>query len=87
MNEDEYLKVRLEDQLNWYSKKSQYNQKSFKYLRLLEIISAALIPFLAGVADKIPFSAWLIGGLGVIIAVASAASTLFKYKLSKKITD
>ena len=79
MKEDEYFKNRLEYQLAWYSKESQHNQKWFKRLRLTEIISAALIPFLSGMGDKIPYSPWLIGGLGVLIAVAAATSALFKY--------
>lgn len=79
MTEDEYIKERLEDQLEWYSKKSQYNQKWFKRLRLLEITCAALIPFLSGMGDKINFSPWIIGCLGVFIAVSATASTLFKY--------
>ena len=79
MNEETYLKERLENQLAWYDNKSQHNQRCFKRLRLLEIVSAALIPFLSGVGDKVPYSAWWIGGLGVIIAVSAAASTLFKF--------
>ncbi len=78
MKEEDYFKDRLEDQLSWYSKKSRQNQKWFKRLRLIEIVSAALIPFLSGRGDKIPYSPWLIGGLGVLIAVAAATSTLFK---------
>ena len=79
MKEDDYLKNRLEDQLQWYDKKSQHNQKYFKRLRLLEIISAALIPFLSGMIEKFPCFSWLIGGLGVLIAVSAATSALFKY--------
>lgn len=79
MKEDEYLQERLEDQLSWYDKKSQHNQKYFKRLRLLEIVSAALIPFLSGMTEKFSCLSWVIGGLGVIIAVSAAASSLFKY--------
>lgn len=80
MTEEEYLKERLDDQLAWYSKKSQYNQKWFKRLRLVEIVAAALIPFLSGMGDKIPYSQWLIGGLGALIAIAAAITALFKYQ-------
>ncbi len=79
MKEDEYLKDRLEDQLIWYDQKSLYNQKCFKGFRLLEIITAALIPFLSGMLDQYPRVAWVIGGLGVVIAVSAATSTLFKF--------
>ena len=57
MNEEEYLEKRLEDQIEWYSKKSQHNQKWYKNLRLTEIISATLIPFLSGAEDQVPYFA------------------------------
>lgn len=79
MKEEDYLKDRLEDQLAWYSQKSQQNQNCFKLLRLVEIVSAALIPFIAGMGDKILYNAWIVGGLGVLIAVAAATSSLFKF--------
>ena len=80
MNEDEYLNNRLEEQLKWYSNKSQTNQKWYKRLRLTEIISASLIPFLAAMKDTIPYSAWVIGSLGVVIAVSAAAGSLYKFQ-------
>jgi len=80
MNEDEYLNNRLEEQLKWYSNKSQTNQKWYKRLRLTEIISASLIPFLAGMKDTIPYSVWVIGSLGVVIAVSAAAGSLYKFQ-------
>jgi hypothetical protein len=81
MKEEEYLKNRLDDQIQWYSKKSQYNKKWFSYLRLLEICSAAMIPFLSGVmhADEMHYK-WIIGGLGVLIALAAAVIALFQYQ-------
>ena len=80
MTEEEYLSERLNDQLNWYDKKSQHNQRWFKYLRLVEIIAAALIPFLSGMGDRVPYSAWLIGALGLLIAVSAAVTALYKYQ-------
>ena len=79
MNEQEYLSERLENQIQWYGDKSKHNQNWFKRLRLAEIVSAALIPFLSGMGDKIPYGTWIVGGLGVLIAVAAATSSLFKY--------
>ena len=67
MKEEEYIKDRLEKQLTWYSKESQYNQKFYKRLRLAEIVAAALIPFLSGSGEIIPYNAWIIGTLGVNI--------------------
>lgn len=79
MDDQQYLTERLEDQLQWYDQKSQYSQKWFKRLRLTEIFSAALIPFLSGYSDKVSHFEWIVAGLGVVIAVSAAASSLFKF--------
>jgi len=80
MNEEKYLTDRLEEQINWYDHKSQFNQKSCKRLRMLEIICASLIPLLAGLSSSIAYSEWIIGLLGVTIAIAAAASSLYKFQ-------
>ncbi len=79
MDEKQYLAERLENQIAWYDCKSQCNQKYFKRLRLAEILCAALIPFLAASGDKIPYGSFLTGALGIVIAVSTAASSLFKF--------
>src|SRR5664279_2138882 len=38
---------RLEDQIGWYSAKSSKLQKTYKRIKVVEIIAAALIPFLS----------------------------------------
>ncbi|MCP4117623.1 MAG: DUF4231 domain-containing protein [Desulfobacteraceae bacterium] len=77
--EEDFLKNRLDDQIDWYSTKSQTNQKYFKRLRLLEIVAAALIPFLAGIGSSMPCYSVIIGALGVIIAVSAGSSALYKF--------
>lgn len=79
MTEEEYISQRLDDQINWYSKKSSTCQTRYKALRVIEFVAAALIPFLSGMGDKIPCGQWVIGALGVTIALAAAAGSLFKY--------
>lgn len=79
MNEEEYLNDRLNDQIDWYGKKSQTNKKWFKGLRLLEIVFAAIIPFLAAIGSNIPYYSMIIGGLGITIAVSAGTSALYKY--------
>lgn len=79
MTEDEYLEQRLEDQLNWYERKSSYYQVRYKALRLLEIIAAAIIPFLSGLVSTFDWVVYVIGGLGIVIAVSAAISAMGKY--------
>lgn len=48
LDEAKYLKERLEDQIDWYDRKSISNQKSFKRLQVLIIVASATILFLSG---------------------------------------
>ena len=80
MTEDEYINDRLINQLNWYSKKSQYNQKYHKSLKIIEIVSASIIPFVAGMNENIPYSNWILGISGILIAVITAISALRKFQ-------
>jgi hypothetical protein len=56
---------RLEDQINWYDRKSNRCQSWYKGLKLVEVGSAALVPFLAGMQAP----AWSTGGPGALIGV------------------
>ncbi|MDD5393588.1 MAG: DUF4231 domain-containing protein [Thiothrix sp.] len=80
LSAEEYIDQRLNDQINWYSKKSAFNQSRFKRLRLVEIVAAALIPFLSGMGTQIPFGQWVVGTLGVAIALSMAINTFLKHQ-------
>ncbi len=78
---EDYLKNRLDEQIEWYGKKSVWNQKCFKRLRLVEIVAAAMIPFLtAYISDDGDWLKWVVGGLGLIIAVFSGIAGLYKFQ-------
>lgn len=79
ISETEYLSSRLDDQINWYSTKSTYCQRRHKVLRILEVISAALIPFLSALGTNIPYNSWIVGSLGALIAICAASSGIFKF--------
>lgn len=81
MNENEYLDQRIQDQINWYDKKSGYNQKWYKRLRLLEIISATFIPFLAGYLSETTICLKvIIGFLGVVVAVLTGIISIYQFQ-------
>ena len=77
--EQKYIKERLYDQLDYYSKSSSKNQKCYKRHKLVEIVSAAAIPLLSGMGDSVPYGAWIIGILGASIAISASISALYKY--------
>ena len=67
---------RLEDQIQWYDSRSTKNQRMFKVLKMIVIFAAALIPFLVGF--NLP--PWIVGGLGVLIAVMEGLQQLNQYQ-------
>ncbi len=78
--QEDYLKKRLEDQINWYDRKSSKSQKMFKRIQLVTIVSAACIPFLAGYLSEIIFLKYIIGALGLLVAVLTSINSLYKYQ-------
>lgn len=80
MNEEEYISSRVDNQIGWYDKKSQTAQCWFKWLRGIEILSAAAIPIIAGFAKE-PFPVTLVVGLlGALIAVISSIVSLNQFQ-------
>jgi hypothetical protein len=80
MNEENYILERVDDQINWYDKKSQSAQHRFKLLRGFEICAAASIPLIAGFA-KAPFPVTLVlAVVGALIAIVSAITSLNQYQ-------
>lgn len=69
---------RLEDQIVWYDRKSQHNQRTFKRIKVTEIVAAALIPFIS--ATNIPHLALVTAGLGVLITVLEGLLHLNQYQ-------
>lgn len=76
----EYLEQRLDDQINWYDKKSSANQAAYKRLRLIEIIAAAAIPLLAGYSENSRYIGMIIGVIGLIVAVIAGIVSLYRFQ-------
>ncbi|MGC2661327.1 MAG: DUF4231 domain-containing protein [Bryobacteraceae bacterium] len=68
---------RVDDQIAWYSSRSKLNQGRYKFLKVLTIASAALIPVLT--TAHIPYGSPIAAGLGVLIAVAEGIQQLNQY--------
>lgn len=69
---------RLEDQINWYDRKSRSAQRIFKRIKVVEILSAAAIPFLA--ALNYPHDKLVTAGLGVLITILEGLLHLNQYQ-------
>ena len=74
--EEDYLKDRLEGQIQWYSNKSSFYKKLFYIIRATEIIIASLIPALfhwSLIKGVIPL-------LSAIVAILAGLIALFKFQ-------
>lgn len=81
MPDSDPIIARLEDQIAWYDRKSVSCQRIFRRIKIVEIVAAALIPFLAALGSKeIPWSTWFTGGLGVVITVFEGLLQLGQYQ-------
>jgi hypothetical protein len=69
--------LRLENQINWYGRKSVYSQQRFKAIKVGQIVVAALVPVLAAV-DGVP--RWTLGALGAIVVILEGFQQLFQYQ-------
>lgn len=81
MDADGYIADRLDEQIGWYDRKSLSNQNRYKWLRMLQVVAAALIPFLtAYLPPDRSTTQLLVGLLGVAIAVVTATLDLWRYQ-------
>ena len=79
MTAEEYIKERLDSEIDWYDKKSKRNKTGYYSLRVVEILCAISIPFLMGyVSDTTPALKFIVGFLGLIVGVISGFLGLFQ---------
>src|ERR1039457_7018859 len=78
--------ARLDEQIAWYGNKSSHCQRAYKRIKLIEIVAAALIPFLAAlrVSDTDPRPRFAVGVLtavlGVLITILEGVLQLYQYQ-------
>lgn len=73
---DSPARARLEDQIAWYDRKSQHNQRWFKRVKVGQLVTAAAIP----VAAAENADAWLVGGAGALVLVLEGLQQLQQYQ-------
>src|ERR1041385_957903 len=81
MSNTDRVVARLEDQIDWYDRKSGENQRAYKRIKTAEIIAAALIPF-AGAFKAVTWIdvTFISGTLGVIITIFEGLLHLNQYQ-------
>jgi hypothetical protein len=79
---EDYLKTRVNDQINWYERKASANKNAYKRSQVLSILCGAAIPILTVFEGQaaIAVSRPLIALLGGTVAVLSAIVSLYKFQ-------
>lgn len=67
---------RMQEQIEWYDRRSEDSQKAYKRLKICTVAAAALIP----VAARIEGASWVTAGLGVLIVVLEGLQQLNQYQ-------
>lgn len=81
ISQDDYFSERLDNQIDWYDKKSIQSQRWFKMLQVIVIVSSATIPFLSGYMDEETLYLKIaIGLLGLLIAAITAVLGLYQFQ-------
>jgi hypothetical protein len=78
---EEYLQERLDDQINWYDKKSSWNHTCFKRLRAAEILFSVTVPFLISqIGGDSSLLKLITGMMGIIVALIAGLVTLYRFQ-------
>ena len=60
MNDEQYCKERLQDQIDWHNKRADLNKIKYKKFKRLEFILAASIPVVIGISTMSVFESSII---------------------------
>jgi uncharacterized protein DUF4231 len=67
--------TRLEQQIKWYGSRARSSKRWYMRIKLVQIVSAAVIPVIAA-AD---LAVWIAGALGALVVVLESVQQLFQF--------
>jgi hypothetical protein len=81
MDQNAYIKERLDDQISWYSRESRRNQQWFRRLQVASILGSATIPFITGYITETTIVLKItVGVLGLAVAAITAILGHYKFQ-------
>jgi len=87
MTQEEYIKNRVEDQIDWYGNKSSKCQKKYKIWQVIKIIALLFITIVSLFGDRdtkeFPFTdyiTYIVGALGAFIIFIESFIKIYDYK-------
>jgi Protein of unknown function (DUF4231) len=69
---------RLDDQINWYDRKGTSHKRYFNTLKVVAIVAAAAIPFLAALPLDAQLSRIIAAALGALIVIIEGIQQLYQ---------
>ncbi len=79
MTPEEYLKDRVEDQIEWYDRKSASNKKWFMIFQIATLAASASVPVFA-IFESGLWSRLTVAVLGAAAAVTTGIVSLYKFR-------
>lgn len=79
MDEETYLKERLNNQIDWYDKKSSKAQKIYKIVKIIKLLLTGSIPFFVGLISDIPLMAKIVSICGVLATLLEGYLAISKH--------
>lgn len=80
MTEEQYIELRIDNQISWYSNRASTNKYLHHWSKALVIAFSAAIPLLAGIEFELSAKNGLLGLLGALIAILAGLSGLLKFQ-------
>lgn len=75
LDPDKYIRLRLNDQIDWYDKKSAIMKNHYIFWKSVTFISGSFTPFLIAMG----MCKWITGLLGVTVVISESVLSLCKY--------
>lgn len=83
MNQEEYLKERVERQIDWYNRRSRWNKRWFISLQIVILIASAAVPVIVLMPLVLAENMWIriiISVLGSLTAVLTGITSLLQFR-------
>ena len=82
MTPEEYLKDRVEQQINWYDRKSVSSKKWFYFLQIIVLVMSAAVPVVS-IFSIVFENTWIricIGILGAIVTISTGIISICQFR-------
>ena len=80
MDEKQYIKDRVDDQFNFFDKKSESSQRKYRVWRVILIILSVSIPFLTLLTEWQQNIKYIVAATGVLIGAIEGFLGLYKFQ-------